>query len=263
MRNIIYARKYTGSAVEQAQSIRAQIIQMKKIAKAHNIPVAGVMVEDGGAAAKPRIRPVFRKLVKDIKSGNVDGIFITEFSRLGHRATEAGEIIRLLRAGKLQWIRTKDRVLAGIEDGQNIDAYRMTLQTAHRTSVSRGMRLKAQRGGFPYRAPWGYTNDRLSKSVKPDAATFPRVKRAWKLLLEGKSLAEIVVAIPFGPNALPSGRATPETRIALLRMFRNPFYCGMVRYKDEVYPGTHVEAVSTDEFEAVQRLLHEDPDNKQ
>ncbi len=97
-------------------------------------------------------------------------------------------------------------------------------------------------------APRGYTHDTSAKAVKPDPATFPKVKRAWKLLLEGKSLLDIARAIAFGPNTLPSGRATPATRKALLRMFRNPYYCGKVRYNSAIYPGTHVAAVSAEDL---------------
>ncbi len=257
MRNIIYARKCTGSGAERAESITAQIAQMRMVASRNNIAVAEEIADDDGSAREPGGRPMLAKLLQDIEDGHVDGILTTDMARLARNVTEEELIVQYLSEGKLQWIRTKGHVFTGSHDVHPPYHYGMVVQESMRRAVSRGMRHKVQRGGFPYRAPWGYTNDRLTKAVKPDPETFPRAKRAWKLLLEGKSIAEIAATIPFGPNALPSGRGTSATRTAFLRMFRNPFYCGLVRYREEVYPGAHVAAVSTDEFEAAQRFLNQ------
>jgi site-specific DNA recombinase len=54
---------------------------------------------------------------------------------------------------------------------------------------------------------------------------------------------------------LASGRNRPLNLSTLQNLLRNPFYCGRIRYKDELFRGGHEPLVSRALFDRVQRGL--------
>ncbi len=257
MRNIIYARKSTESTDRQVQSIEDQINAMRALAEREGIPVAEEFTEMKSAKA-PGIRPVFGHIMKEIDKGKINGLFAWNISRLARNQADGGLLAYYLQIGKLQWIRTSDRpyfpedsaLLLAIEYG----VATQDLQTLQK-NVIRGIRGKVERGGHPARAPLGYCNDRLEKTVLPDPETFALVRRAWDMLLNGSTISEIYHAMrSWGLRG--THRATGLiARSRVYTIFNNPFYCGKVKLHGETFPGRHIPMVTPEEFHQAQLIL--------
>ena len=257
MCNVIYARKSTESTDRQVQSIDDQLAAMRRIAEQQGHLIRRELTESKSAKA-PGTRPVFMQLLKDIEKGHVTGLYTWSMSRLARNPVDGGQIAYLLQTGKLSFIRTADRtylpddssLLLAIESGMATQ----DIQTL-RKGVIRGMRGKVDRGGLPGRTPLGYVNNTLTKVVEPDPELFPVIRRGWDLLLTGSySFADLHRAMRTWTVA--SKRWKPVVAKSYVqKLFTNPFYCGKIRFKGEVFPGTHLPMVTEEEFETVQRLL--------
>ncbi len=257
MRNVIYARKSTESTDRQVQSIEDQLKAMRFLAEREGIAVTEEFTEMKSAKA-PGIRPVFGHIMKEIDKGKINGLFAWNISRLARNQADGGLLAYYLQSGKLQWIRTSERtflpedsaLLLAIEYG----VATQDLQTLQK-NVIRGIRGKVERGGHPARAPLGYRNDRLAKTVLPDSTTYALVRRAWDMLLSGSTITEIYHAMrSWGLRG--NHRATGLiARSRVYTIFNNPFYCGKVKLHGETFPGVHTAMVTPEEFHQAQIIL--------
>lgn len=124
-----------------------------------------------------------------------------------------------------------------------------------REEVRKGMREKVAQGGWPHKAPIGYANDRLARTVLPDPVTAPLVAWAFERYASG------VVSVPqlsaeLASRGLVAKSGSKLATSTVHRMLTNPFYCGRIRYKGELFAGRHEALIPAALFESVQgRLL--------
>ncbi len=127
-------------------------------------------------------------------------------------------------------------------------------------NVKRGMRKKIEMGWLANHAPIGYRNDRDTGTVAIDDERFELLRRAWELLLSGAS------TVPQILDRLNSdwgfrtrkGRKTgggPLSRSALYKIFKNPFYAGVLAWYGEWRPGKHQPLVTLEEYRRAQAIL--------
>ena len=122
--------------------------------------------------------------------------------------------------------------------------------------VRRGMRRKAERGGYPYCAPLGYRNrrDDLGQAyIEPDLDTAPFVREAFEMAAQGMSLQKILNAMTArGLRSRPGKRLGPS---ALLGVLTNEVYLGRTRLGGSSWRASHGPIVEPGVFEAVQAGL--------
>ena len=124
-----------------------------------------------------------------------------------------------------------------------------------REEVKKGMGEKVAQGGWPHRAPLGYVNDRLARTVVSDPFTAPLVAWAFERYDSG------VVSVPqlaaeLATRGLVAKNGSRLATATVHRMLTNPFYCGRIRYKGELFAGGHEPLISVSLFEGVQERLH-------
>lgn len=95
----IYARKSTDSGEKQTRSIDDQISECKALAERLDLKVVGEPIIEEISAMKPFKRPLFKKLMKDIKEGRINGIISWHPDRLARNMIEGGMIIQAVDDG--------------------------------------------------------------------------------------------------------------------------------------------------------------------
>jgi DNA invertase Pin-like site-specific DNA recombinase len=99
--------------------------------------------------------------------------------------------------------------------------------------VKKGMREKAEQGIYPGRAPWGYRNNSLTRSIDIHEKMAPVIKRVFELYAGGEySLVTLRKAV-IAETGLRISRAYLET------ILKNPFYIGRFLWRGVDYKGTH------------------------
>ena len=114
-----------------------------------------------------------------------------------------------------------------------------------------GMHRKRMQGEWCNKAPRGYLNihdsaDHFKRKLVKDPVYFPRMKKAFSLMLTGKySISEISEIVNMNPGFL---------RCA----FKKIFYAGFMRDPDDpktLYKGNWEPMVTKAQFDKIQKLL--------
>lgn len=120
--------------------------------------------------------------------------------------------------------------------------------------VKKGMEEKVAQGGWGHKAPVGYLNDKNTRTVVVDPVKAPLMRYAFERYASGVvSVSEL--AKELAAKGLVRSTGTPYGTSAVHRMLTNPFYCGRIRYKGELYAGSHAPLIPPVLFEEVQARL--------
>lgn len=131
-------------------------------------------------------------------------------------------------------------------------------------NVKRRFEKKIADGEWPGRAPIGYKNKRLSESrttIEIDKDRAPLVKEAFELRARGLPYREIEKYMDQkGLTNLPmtnrrTGEKLPATKVRKSQweeVLKNPFYYGIMRYKEELYPHKYEEIIDYELWQLVQ-----------
>jgi len=263
MRYINYARRSSDEkSKKQVQSIVDQFADTRRLAENAGLNVIEEMTES--KSAKEPGRPVFNAMIEKIRKGEADAILCWKLDRLARNPIDAATLRWMMRQGHLKEIRTPYQTYLP-EDNAVITAVESAMAEQYiidlKKGVERGMRSKCEKGGFPFMAPQGYQNNRITRSVEIDPERFPVLRRVWELLLTEKyTLVEVhrILVNDWGyrgktnrPGA--SGRITVNT---LNNMFRNSFYKGVFTFQGQTYTHQCQPMVTPDEWRRAQQILN-------
>ncbi len=259
---VVYARKSSESEDRQVQSIDDQINKLKEIAKDFNLQVVKVFKESK-SAKQPNNRPLFSELISLIESGNANGILCWQINRLSRNPVDSATIQWMLQEGKIQSIKTVEReyrsddnqLLFSVESGM---ANQFILDL--RKATIRGLVGKLERGGYISKAPLGYKNDIINKTIVRDPERFDLIRKLWDMVLNEKykvtDILEIINnQLYFRTPIKKKSGGKPLSQSGLYRILSNKAYAGIVSYKDKEYQGTHEPMINLDEYERVQEIL--------
>jgi site-specific DNA recombinase len=115
--------------------------------------------------------------------------------------------------------------------------------------VKKGMREKAEQGIYPGRAPIGYRNNSLTRSVDVDPERSPIVKRIFELYASGDYSLNTLRRAVIDELGVRLSRAYLET------ILKNRFYLGYFVWQGVEYKGAHTALISGDLFARVQDVF--------
>ena len=123
-----------------------------------------------------------------------------------------------------------------------------------RENVKRGLRQKIRNGVWPSWAPVGYTNNPKTRGIDVETEKSSKVKKIFEMYATGEyplnSLANWCEKRKLLTNA--------ENKISLSNVqhiLQNPFYIGLMRYKEEIFEGTHEPLISKKLFDKCQEVM--------
>jgi len=255
---ILYARKSSEEDDRQILSLDAQETECRSYAARHGTAITAV-VREAHSARKPG-RPLFQGMLRDCEDLLGSGRPVTV---LCHKPD------RLLR-NLADWARLNDLMDKGLDlafvtgsypnNAQGKMAFGVNVLFAKyyvdnlSEEVRKGMREKLARGEWPGAAPLGYRN--LDKRIAIDPATAPLIVRAFERFSTGEwSLHRLADQLFL--EGLTGRRLKRKLTKNVLRthVLGNPFYCGLMRYGGELYPGIHEKLITAALFDRVQEAL--------
>lgn len=263
MRYFLYCRKSIEDEERQVLSLASQQEALHRSFGANDAVKIVETFEESKSAKTPG-RPVFAQMMARIEAGEADGIVSWAPDRLARNSIDGGRVIYLLDTGTLRDLKfatytfennSQGKFMLSIMFGQS-----KYYSDALSENVKRGNRSKLERGWRPNRAPLGYLNDPVTKTILPDPIHFPLVRRMFEMLLsETHSPRQIALTARDEwclrtPTRKRSG-GQPIALGTLYRIFGNAFYAGTIPWNGEQYLGAHTPIVTPDEFARVQTLL--------
>lgn len=254
MKYILYCRKSTDSEDRQLLSLDAQERELLEIADKYGLQVVATYRES--MSAKSIGRPVFAKVIKEIKSGKADAILCWKLDRLARNFQDGGLVIDMLQKSIIKEIKTYEAThypsdpvytLAFLFGEAN--QYSRNLSV----NVKRGNREKLERGEFPNKAPIGYLNDKATKKIVIDKQRAVYIKRVFDLYVdERKSTREIADILYSDGFRTYSGKKVYKSAIA--RILATTFYMGIMVRNNKHYVGVHTPLISKEKFEQARMI---------
>lgn len=230
LKYVLYARKSTTDETRQVRSIQDQITDCTEYARRNSLNIVETLTETK-SAKEPKNRPVFTQMLKDIKIGKYDGILSWHPDRLARNMLEGGILIDMIDSKTIKDLKfvthnfTNDpvgKMMLGV-------SFVMSKQYSDDLSqkVTRGVRKSHKEGKSPT-PKHGYLRNESGQYV-PDEDTFPIVKQAWQMRLDGHPLEEIADWMNregYKRQVKRSGKLVRMDKRILSKVFRDTFYYG-------------------------------------
>lgn len=258
MNYVIYCRRSSESAERQVLSIDAQERELRELASKNNLKVVKVFKES--MSAKDEGRPVFGEMMKFIKSGKAQGILAWKLDRLARNFIDAGLVMDMLGKKIIGEIRTNERIylpsdnvlMPSVEFGM-ANQYVRDLSV----NVKRGNREKLSRGEWPNHAPFGYLNDKATKTIIVDQQNRKYIVRAFELYASGNHSFKEVSDILYR-EGLRSSCGKKVYKSLIHRIILNPFYMGIMVREGKYYKGKHEPIVSKELFDSARQVTEDE-----
>ena len=256
---IAYCRKSTDEKDKQVLSIEAQIAELQEFAKRENLEIVSFITES--RTAKVPGRSELNKVLNMIEKRMANAILSWHPDRLARNSIDGGRIIYMLDTCKLLDLKfptfwfdntPQGKFMLNIAFGQS-KYYVDNLSE----NIKRGNRQKLRNGVWPSKAPLGYINEPILRSIEVDKEESLFVKQAFdKFASEAVSLTEVARYLhSFGIKRRVSGK--PLTVGSVRKMLSNEFYVGIMTYAGIKYEASHQTFISKELFQKVQLRLAE------
>ncbi|MGB8645632.1 MAG: recombinase family protein [Anaerolineae bacterium] len=273
----IYARVSTEEQANEGLSIDAQLVALREYFRAKGIPVRE-FVDRGKSAWTEDLdkRPAFKEMLDQARVGELEGLAVTHLDRfsrklivtlqvLGEMGQRGVGFISLENAA-FDFSRPADRLLLAVM-GAFAEYYSAELSR----KIRRGMAQRAGKGLHVGTLPFGYCDGRCPGCDKacerhatiakddppiPHLEDAPGVTLAFETYHLGNqsdgSVASVMNTAGYRSRTRKGRVLWNEHSIDWL--LGNPFYCGKVVVKGQVFQGKHEPLISEQLFNEVQAM---------
>ena len=255
-RYIIYIRKSSESEDRQVMSLDAQESEMTHIAQRDGLDVVEIIKESHSAKVTGQ-RPEFNRMIKDIQKGKYNAILTWAPDRISRNAGDLGMIIDLMDAGKLKCVQTFSQTF--INDPTSKFMFMMLgsqakLENDQKSlNVKRGNREKLKRGDWISSAPFGYVNDKATKTTVVDADRALYVPQIFELYATGLYSFKQISGLLYEQGLrTKSGNKVHGGQIHLI--INRTFYYGVMESNGKYYRGNHKPLITQELFERCQEV---------
>jgi len=262
MRYFIYCRKSTEAEDRQVASIESQLTTLKRTFGDRG-DVEIVRVYEEAFSAKAPGRTVFSEMMAAIEKGAAEGIIAWAPDRLARNSVDGGRIVYLLDTGAIKDLKFSTYTFENNSQGkfmlQIMFGQSKYYSDALSENVLRGIRTKLEKGWRSGKAPLGYQNDPVTRTIVPDPERLPLIRQMFDLLFSGicpKRIWEIA-RNDWGFRT-PRKKQMGDKLIALSMVYRilnNPFYAGFFLWQGQTYKGAHTSIITMEEYERAQQIL--------
>ena len=228
-----YVRVSTGKQDELSPDSQAKLL--KDYAKSHGYVVSKIFYEVGISGRKADKRPEFQKMIGLAKESDhpADAILVWKYSRFARNQEESIVYKSLLKKKHNVDVISVSEPLVDGPFGSLIERIIEWMDEYYSVrlsgEVTRGMKEKAERGGYQARPPLGYK----IVSHKEPPVIVPEEAEIVKLIFEkyvhdGMGLFEI--ARLLNSHNFKTSHGKEFERRSIEYILQNPTYCGMVRW---------------------------------
>ncbi|MEW8110958.1 MAG: recombinase family protein, partial [Candidatus Thiodiazotropha endolucinida] len=252
-----YTRVSTTKQGTEGVSLQEQKAAIERYAQAQNLTIIDWFTEQQTAAK--RGRPVFSRMLRQLRAGKADGVVIHKIDRSARNLKDWADLGELIDSGiKVHFAHeTLDLHSRGGRLSADIQAVIAADYIRNlREETRKGFYGRLKQGLYPLPAPIGYLDRGKGqpKEIDPDKA--PLVKQVFLLYATGKySLAALVDEAKRLGLFSRTGGAISKNGLSV--MLNNSFYMGMIHLKStgELFSGIHEPIISKSLFDQVQDVL--------
>jgi len=256
MKYVLYARKSTEEDDRQVLSIEAQLAELQEYSAKEKFDIVASFYE--AKTAKEPGRTGFAEMLSFIECGKADGIISWHPDRLARNSVDGGKIIHMVDRGLIRslkfpthWFEPTPQGLFMLNIAFGQSKY---FSDNLRENVKRGLRQKIRNGVWPGWAPVGYFNNPKTRGIDVDRLNAPKVQKLFALYSTGAYTLKFL-ANWCAEQHLKTNAKNPVSLSNVQHILQNPFYIGLMRYKSEIFEGTHEPLVTKKLFDLCQEVM--------
>ena len=256
MRYIVYTRKSTEDDDRQVLSIEAQLFELKEFAAKEKLEIVASFEEAKTAKEPGRIK--FAEMLSLIEKGKAEGILSWNPDRLARNSVDGGRIIHMIDRGLIKslkfptfWFEPTPQGLFMLSIAFGQSKYYVDNL---RENTKRGLRQKIRNGVWPGWAPLGYLNNLKTKGIDIDPHKAARLRRIFELYSTGNQTL-YSLANCCDKNGLKGKLNKKISPSNIQSILQNIFYIGLMKYKGEIFEGTHEPLLSKKLFDKCQEVM--------
>lgn len=252
-----YIRVSTVKQGEHGISLQEQRSAIETYAQRQDLAIVE-WFEEMETAAK-RGRPMFSKMLGQLRRGQVDGVIIHKIDRSARNLKDWSDIGELIDQGidvrfaheSLDMQSRGGRLTADIQAVIAADYIRNL-----RDEVKKGFYGRLKQGFYPLPAPLGYLDQGKAKAKIPDPIRAPLIRQAFELYATGSHTVEALAA-ELTRRGLRTREGEPIGASALFKILHRPFYAGLIRIErtGEMFQGIHEPIVPMALYRRVQDVF--------
>lgn len=266
VRYALYTRKSTTSEDRQASSIEDQVDDCyEKVIIPNGLNVVKVYQESYSAKVAD-LRDQFNAMVKEIESGNIDGIIAWHPDRLSRNMKEAGAIIDLVDRGAVRDLQFATFTFENTPAGKMLLGITFVMAKEYSEhlaeSVGRGNKRAIEDGEFIGKFKHGYVLD-INRYFRPDPLNFPKIEHMFEMALSGKSQKDIRLWI--NEQAYTVQKRQGEKHVThvwdkddVSKLLRDPHYVGVhkwgINHTDLTEKYDFKPVLTVDEFLTINKI---------
>jgi site-specific DNA recombinase len=270
---LIYLRVSTDRQAQKGIAIPTQEESCVAHATAQGYVVdrANDIYKDEGESARSMDRPALMDLLARCKEDkSIRAVIVYDVSRLARNRLDFALIKQTLRKAGVMFLSATEPINETPE-GQMLEGVLSTVaeffSAQNGRKVSANMRRKAETGGWPHFAPYGYQNRKeklpdgtIRAWIEPNPIESQWVQRAFELFATGaytvKNLTRILNKEGFVLRRRGNRKSGLLHHSHLERLLHNKIYVGVIEWAGVVNEnGTHAPIIDPDLFYRVQDLL--------
>ena len=251
---VIYAR-VSSKEQEQGFSIDAQLNLTRKYARTHQFTIVKEFAQSESAKAAGRKQ--FGAMLQFLRENPDCRVIIVEktdrlsrnlhdFVAVEDFVEELNAEVHLIKEGQIikSQGKSQDRLVQGIFAllARN---YVLNMQE----EIQKGQLVKAEKGQYPGRAPFGYAHDRATRTIVADLKRGPVVTLMFNLYGTGG------YTIPSLRKVIRETSGETISRSYCHKILKSRFYVGMFSWRGLEYKGTHPALIDGTTFERVQKVI--------
>lgn len=256
---VLYIRVSTDEQRDKGFSLPAQESKLRDFCKKKNWNILEIFSDDF-SAKNGFVRPGYINLKEFLKKNRkqIEFLLFTQWSRFSRNATESyREIAELNKMGIEanaieQWSNSgipEDGYMRAINlIGPQIENERLSLRTKD------GMRQALRQGRWLWKAPYGYINDTITKTIYPNPQNRDILIFIFSTFETGAYTMEEV-------RRMAIEKGFPLSKQSFIDLLSNSLYAGLIPEKDDKkrivanHKGIHEPLISEETFYNVQLIL--------
>jgi DNA invertase Pin-like site-specific DNA recombinase len=211
-------------------------------------------------------RPGLRDLLADVEKGLIDTVVVYKVDRLTRSLADFARMVQVFDAKKVSFVSVTQSFNTTTSMGRL--TLNVLLSFAQFEREVTGERIRDKIAASKKKGMWmggnvplGYDQEGCTLAINPAEAE--TVRMIFQRYLEVGSANRLVVelnakGIRSKSRITPTGMTVAGSifqRWTVYHLLTNHHYRGLIRHKDQLYPGMHPAIVDQDLFEAVQQLI--------
>lgn len=263
-KSVIYARVSSKEQEETGYSLESQEKLLREYSSNKGFRVERVFSISESASHKNQ-REKFGEMMKYIDKNNINIIICEKVDRLTRNLKDAVAMNSWIEESPKRQIHLVKDSLVMHKESRSQEKLNWNIRIIFAQNytdnlseeVKKGQKEKLEQGWLPTKPPLGYrtVGEKGRKTHEIEESVAPLIKDMFELYATGNYSTRELSRV-MGKKGLKNSKGNSVGKTRIYDLLSDPFYCGDLRWKGEIYSGSQEPIISRDLFNLVQNKLN-------